>query len=234
MRLIIKFSSIEKAVPISYFINKFTIQGFFYYLFLLSEKLKYKHEEKGIKFFCFSDVFMKDNYYYLLFSSPSKEIVNEVYSVLKKLEYFYIGYTLFKKESVKKINLKIGKRIQWETGSPVVVYYKDRPFSFVKDKEWDVFFQRLRENAIKKFEIFYGEKIEIDEIFDRVEFKKSVSIPLQKDERKFLIFGSTWKLLEKSYVGKNERRFYKFIMDAGIGEKNSLGFGFVSPKKDTS
>ena len=232
MRVIIKFSSVEKLVPISYFLNKFTIQGFFYHIFLLSENLKHKHEEKGIKFFCFSDVFIKDNYYYILFSSPSKEIINEVYAVLKKLSHFYIGYTLFKKESVKKINIRLGKKIRWETGSPVVVYYKNKPFSFLKDKEWDAFFQRLKENAIKKFEIFRGEKVEINEIFDRAEFKKSVAIPLQKDERKFLVFGSTWKLLEKSYIDKNERKFYQFLMDAGIGEKNSLGFGFVNPIKE--
>lgn len=232
MRLLIKFSSVEKPVPISYFINKFTIQGLIYHFFLLSEKLKYKHEEKGIKFFCFSDVFSKDDYYYLLFSSPSKEIVEEVYKVVKNIQHFYIGYKLFKKEEVKKFNIRIRKKVRWETGSPIVVYYKEKPFSFLKDKEWDAFFHRIKENAIKKFESFYKEKIEIEEIFDRVEFKKSVAIPLQKDERKFLIFGSTWKLLEKSYVGKNERKFYQFLMDAGIGEKNSLGFGFVNQIKE--
>jgi len=50
---------------------------------------------------------------------------------------------------------------------------------------------------------------------------------------KFLIFGSLFDLLEKSYIENKERKFYKFLLDCGLGEKNSLGFGFVNPiKKD--
>jgi CRISPR-associated endoribonuclease Cas6 len=37
--------------------------------------------------------------------------------------------------------------------------------------------------------------------------------------------------LEKEYVDKKERKFYKFLLDVGVGEKNSLGFGFVNPIK---
>lgn len=230
MRLIIKFSPIEGRVSTSLFLNKFTIQGMFYSIFLKSEKLKNKHEEKGFKFFCFSDVFSKDEYYYILFSSPSKEFVMETYNIFKRIEYFYIGYNIFRKIDVKKLNFKIGKKIDWITGSPVVVYYNNKPFSFLKDRDYSIFFARLKENAIKKYTSYYSEPITIEELFDKVNLKKSVAIPLQKDRKKFVIFGSMWNSLEKSYIPKEERKFYQFLLDAGIGEKNSLGFGFINPK----
>jgi CRISPR-associated endoribonuclease Cas6 len=232
MRIVIKFSPIGNSPPISYFENKFTIQGMFYNFFFRSDKLKNKHDEKGFKFFCFSDVFIKDGYYYIIFSSPIKDLVNELYSVLKKIEHFYIGYQLFKKESIKRINFRVGKRVRWETGSPILVYYKNRPYSFYKERDFNAFFERLRENSIKKYKAFYGEDIEIGDIFTKVEFKKSVAIPLEKSGKKFLVFGSTWRLLEKEYVDKKERKFYKFLLDVGVGEKNSLGFGFVNPIKE--
>ncbi|MEM5832156.1 MAG: CRISPR-associated endoribonuclease Cas6 [Candidatus Aenigmatarchaeota archaeon] len=233
MRIILQFSPIEKVHPISFFNNKFMLQGFFYSLFLKSEKLKNKHEQKGFKFFCFSDVFKINNSFFIIFSSPDKELVEETKEVLKKIEYFYMGYSLFKKEKIKVIDIKIGKKIKWQTGSPIVVYYKNRPFSFIKDKNYSIFVERLKENSLKKYEAFFKESIEIGDIFDLMKIKKSVSIPLEKHGKKFLIFGSLFDLLEKSYIENKERKFYKFLLDCGLGEKNSLGFGFVNPiKKD--
>lgn len=54
---------------------------------------------------------------------------------------------------------------------------------------------------------------------------------IAKKGREFLVVGTTWKLLEKIKIRKEERKFYKFIMDCGLGEKNSLGFGFINPIK---
>lgn len=45
----------------------------------------------------------------------------------------------------------------------------------------------------------------------------------------FPVIGSNWELLEKERIKPEERKFYRFLMDVGLGEKNSLGFGFVNP-----
>ena len=42
----------------------------------------------------------------------------------------------------------------------------------------------------------------------------------------FLIIGSLWKNLEK--FNMDDKKFYKFILDCGLGEKNSLGFGMLN------
>ncbi|MCS7093942.1 MAG: CRISPR-associated endoribonuclease Cas6 [Candidatus Aenigmarchaeota archaeon] len=232
MRIILSFSPIEEPPTISYFNDKFMIQGFIYSMFLKSDKLKELHDKKGFKYFCFSDVFFKNNFYYLLISSPDVILIEEMKNVLNKIQYFYLGNKLFKKEGVKVKDFKIGKKVSWQTGSPVIVFYENKPFSFLKDKDLVGFFERIKENSIKKYKAFYNEEIKIDEIFTKVIFNKSVSIPLEKRGKRFLIFGSTWKLLEKDYVAKEERKFYKFLLDCGLGEKNSLGFGFVNPIKE--
>lgn len=233
MRIIIQFSSVEEnLIPISYFNNKFMIQGFFYNCFLKSEKLKEWHEKRGFKFFCFSDVFEKNEIYTLLFSSPIKGVVKEVRDILKKLRFFYLGFKLFKIEKIKSLQLKVGKKIVWETGSPIVIYFKNKPFSFYKDKEYAKFFERIKENAVKKYSIFSGKTIVLrDSIFDQAVFRKSVAIPLKGKGKEFIIFGSCWKKLTKDYIEKDERKFYEFLLDCGLGEKNSLGFGFLNPIK---
>ncbi|MEM0481115.1 MAG: CRISPR-associated endoribonuclease Cas6 [Candidatus Aenigmatarchaeota archaeon] len=232
MRLIIYFSSAEeKDIPISFFNNKFAIQGLFYSIFLKSDKLVNLHFQKGFKHFCFSDVAKKDGNYFILFSSPNNEIVKEVKKVLRKLKFIYIGYELFKLEKVKLIKTKVKKSLDLITGSPVVVYVNNRPFNFFKDKNYSIFFERLKENAIKKYKAFYNEDIKINDLFDEAIFNKSVAIPLNKNGKKFLIFGSMWKSLKKYYISKEEKKFYRFLIDEGLGEKNSLGFGFLNIKK---
>ena len=44
-----------------------------------------------------------------------------------------------------------------------------------------------------------------------------------------VIIGSVWYLLEKFEISEEMRRFYWFLMECGLGEKNSMGFGFVNP-----
>ena len=66
-------------------------------------------------------------------------------------------------------------------------------------------------------------------IFDKIIFGREVVVPLKKGKNKFLIIGTTWKRLEKFKYNRDERKLYRFIMDCGLGEKNSLGFGFLNP-----
>ena len=64
-------------------------------------------------------------------------------------------------------------------------------------------------------------------LFDTFELSKEVSVRLQKNNNKFIIIGSLWKNMEFSLNRDNEK-FYNFLFDNGLGEKNSLGFGFLN------
>jgi CRISPR-associated endoribonuclease Cas6 len=91
---------------------------------------------------------------------------------------------------------------------------------------------RLKENALKKYRAYYNEDLEFEEnIFDRMVFRKEVAVNIYKKGTRFVIIGSVWKMLEKFEIKPEYRKFYNFIMDCGLGEKNSLGFGFINPVK---
>jgi CRISPR-associated endoribonuclease Cas6 len=88
----------------------------------------------------------------------------------------------------------------------------------------------LKENAVKKYEAFYGENVRIEgQIFDRLRFNKEVAVKNVKSGREFIIIGSMWYLLELFELNDDLKQFYWFLMECGLGEKNSMGFGFVNP-----
>lgn len=53
-----------------------------------------------------------------------------------------------------------------------------------------------------------------------------MAVRVKKADKMFLIIGTLWKNLEK--FNMDDKRFYRFLMDCGLGEKNSLGFGMVN------
>ena len=66
-----------------------------------------------------------------------------------------------------------------------------------------------------------------EDIFDLLQFKKEVAITVKKDNKSFIIIGTIWSLLEKR-IPRGYGKFYRFIFECGLGEKNSLGFGFLN------
>ena len=66
-------------------------------------------------------------------------------------------------------------------------------------------------------------------IFDRLKFKKEVAVTLRMDNTEFIMIGTVWRSLEKFNINRENGDFYRFIMDCGLGEKNSMGFGFINP-----
>jgi len=66
-------------------------------------------------------------------------------------------------------------------------------------------------------------------MLDSLILKKQVAVFIRKDQRDRRIIGTKW-IFEKIHYPKELRKFYKFILDCGLGEKNSMGFGFVNPE----
>ena len=91
--------------------------------------------------------------------------------------------------------------------------------------------ERIKDNAIKKYKQFTGKNPIFLEgpLFDTIKLKKEVSVKINHRGGDFFIIGSLWEKLG-IYEGKKiDYNFYRFIMECGIGEKNSLGFGFLNP-----
>ena len=214
-------------------INKHSIQGFLYSPF----KLEYPdfHDTKGFKFFCFSDVFPTNDYKEgekknLIVSSPDKSFIQFLNSKLCG-EKMIAGHPFKIEARIIKVPFK---RI-WITGSPIVLYKDNKNniyYSFERDKDLLFFLDRIKDNALKKYNAFYNENLTLDgSIFDKLVFNKEVVINTIKRGNEFIIIGSMWKNLEKEYVSQNYKKFYSFLMETGLGEKNSMGFGFINPIK---
>ncbi len=222
-------------------INKHTIQGFIYNT-LMGTELGEEHDKPKFKFFTYSDIFpptefMRGDAKSLIISSPNEEFIETLYSRLKERDTIYLGKREFYLKSIKKFNLKV--RRKFITGSPVVLYKNNRKneyFKFYTHRDINFFLKRLEENAVKKYQVFYNEEDGgfIGNLFDKMmprirNGKIDLYIKIVRHGIPFIIVGSMWKLLEKYRITQEEKKFYQFIMDCGLGEKNSLGFGFLNP-----
>ena len=237
MRLLLNFSTSESLK--SEIFNKYYIQSFIYST-LINTDFENIHNKKGFKFFTFSDYFPsgdmdKNQIKSIIISSPSEEFIKTIKDRLEERGFFYLHNKRLEIESLKTYFINyIPKSV--ETGSPIVLYYdgkRNKYFSFRDKGTISFFLRRLKENAIKKYMTYYSiDEFDINEmLFDSLMFKKEVAVKVTKNGIDFIIIGSLWYYLNKIYINERYKRFYKFILDAGLGEKNSLGFGFLNPKK---
>lgn len=73
----------------------------------------------------------------------------------------------------------------------------------------------------------------ISDLFKKIIFKKQVAIPLNIHEEDTIVIGSVWEFItkdeEENKEDSNKRNdLLRFIIDCGLGERNSLGFGFIN------
>ncbi|WP_099211083.1 CRISPR-associated endoribonuclease Cas6 [Thermococcus henrietii] len=217
--------------------NKHAVQGFIYNM-LKDTPYSQRHDEPRFKFFTFSDFFTdREGRINLLVSSPDADFIKALAEKLNERGKAYIGKNELKIVEVKRFRLPL--REAFQTGSPVVLYknaLRNEYFKLHAHRDLRFFLERLKENAEKKYLAFYGEEFHIEgPLFDRVipklrrNGKLDVYVKVVKNGRPFPVIGSNWELLERMRIPRGERKFYRFIMDAGLGEKNSLGFGFLNP-----
>lgn len=232
MRLLIKFEPIDEVDYLA--IGKYEIQGFIYSLLSQTNTFNNLHNQKGFKFFNFSNIFPlsrfeRNSMKKLIISSPNPKFIMELYNVLREKNIFKLNK--YKMEILKVELLKDKKCTNFITGTPIVLYENNKNniyYSFRRNPNFEFFFERLKDNAIKKYNAFYNTDFILDEsLFTNFEFVKEVAVKIKKHNNEFIVIGSLWKNL-KFNITKENKRFYNFLFDAGLGEKNSLGFSFLN------
>jgi CRISPR-associated endoribonuclease Cas6 len=214
-------------------IQSYFIHGLIWNLTKGTEFSKY-HDLPKFKYFCFSEIFPPTNFKEgeektFFISSPDRVFMKFIYSKFKRFEQIKLGQYTFNIKSLKMFDLKFTKR--WISGSPIVLQVERNVYWSKKYHSFGLFLKRLKENALKKYNSFYNENLDFEEdIFDLFILKKQVAVHLRKNQKEARIIGTKW-IFEKKRYPKNLRKFYKFILDCGLGEKNSMGFGFVNPVK---
>ena len=231
MRLLLKLRA-EKFLPF-HKVNKHTVQGAIYAL-LDNTEFSSMHSKPKFKFFTYSDIFPSGDFYpnkekTLIVSSPNPKFINALYENVKDINHIYLSDVPFVVAEARKFRVNpTGKFI---TGSPVVLQVDNKNsiyFSFKRGNSVRDFLDRIKENALKKYNAYYDDELTMEwDIFDLLKFKREVAVPVKKGDKSFLIIGSVWELLEKR-IPRGYGKFYRFITDCGLGEKNSLGFGFLN------
>ncbi|MEM3255803.1 MAG: CRISPR-associated endoribonuclease Cas6 [Thermoplasmata archaeon] len=235
MRLLLKLSS-SKMIPENQF-DKYSFQSAIYST-LINTNFEGYHNKPGYKFFTFSDFFpsgdlIPKNIKNIIISSPNYDLIKTIYEYFDEKRVIYLrNYALDILElKFFKIKEKFNSVV---TGSPIVIYdenKKNKYFSFRDNGSISFFLRRLKENAIKKYCAYKKiDNFDLNSlIFDSLKFRKEVVVNLKKGDKQFFFIGSLWYYLKKSHINSKYFDFYRFILDTGLGEKNSLGFGFLNP-----
>jgi CRISPR-associated endoribonuclease Cas6 len=94
-----------------------------------------------------------------------------------------------------------------------------------------MFIRQLEENLRAKYAEFSGREITTENelpLIQKLTFKKQISTRLYVHETEQIVIGSLW---EFSFDSDLNMELLQFALDCGLGERNSMGFGFMNIKK---
>ena len=232
------------------------LQGFIYSL-LKDTDFSSLHDKKGYKFFSFSNIFPlpRDKRRMivnagekkkLIISSPNELFIKILEERLKTIKdskkIINIGEAQFSLENLKSFSVSFGKNLVLRSMTPIIVRIPEKnydkyniPLEFRKKRyvywrpqySFEAFVKQLEENLLKKFNEFYSTNLEIENIFEIFEFKKSVVNHVIIDGKEQKIVGSIWDFIF-THLSKEQTKLLEFGVDCGFGERNSLGFGFMN------
>lgn len=164
----------------------------------------------------------------MIISSPKPGFIRTLASSLETKNHFYLGKLRLKRVSSKPFKPTLKRR--FITSTPIVLYDDNRKnhyYSLKNTNDFSFFMERLKDNSLKKYNAYYDLDYYFDgNLFDSFHYDKEVAVRVKKADNMFIIIGTLWKNLEK--FNMDDKRFYRFLMDCGLGEKNSLGFGMIN------
>lgn len=222
------------------------IQGLVYRL--LRGNRKYDvHNKQGYKFFSFSNIFpigemKKNNVYNLILSSPNNSFVSSLRRELESLDDIEIGRMKFRVNFCDQFEVMLPKfGFSLITGTPIIMRIRRERYEdydnmksvrkYYKYIYWridhpiELFIDQLENNLVKKYNEYFGLDIQHQAIFTRFKPpKKQVSTRLCINHSEpAVLVGTTWE-----FMFDQANPLLQFALDAGLGELNSMGFGFMN------
>ena len=194
----------------------------------------------------------------LIISSPDRDFIECLSQRLYGLNHreLKIGRMKFRVDSIEKFMLKVPKELPFTliTGTPIIirvprVNYKmyniepKRNYDYIywrKGYPTDLFIFQLENNLLKKFMEYLREvnqstvkgrediAMPIQSSFSllhRFRFKKQISTRIYMKGFEQIVIGTIW---EFGFNVGADRDIIQFALDAGLGERNPLGFGFMN------
>jgi CRISPR-associated endoribonuclease Cas6 len=175
-----------------------------------------------------------------------------------------IGSMRFAIDSVNKLDIKIPHNVPFTliTGTPIIVRipkakYKLHGINPKNDYNYlywriehpiELFVSQIQNNLSKKYNEYYrcyedNNNYNKDfvrpsmyapsfaNLFEKFRFIKQVSTKLVIRGSEQTVIGSVW---EFGFEGWQDSKLIQFVLDSGLGERNSLGFGYMNIKLEHS
>ncbi|MDF0681937.1 MAG: CRISPR-associated endoribonuclease Cas6 [Candidatus Nitrosocosmicus sp.] len=207
----------------------------------------FRYDKKRIPF-CFSNVFSRYGFSdtkhkkHLIISSPDRNLILYMHAFLQKLinQNLKFGNLIFNLLDAKVFDCSTrGNKIL--TLTPIVIRI---PKSIYKNYQLDIrhyydylywrkqfplelFLNQLQRNLKKKYLDYYGKEPKNDLKFTNFILRKQISHKLEihgsDSSINFNFVGILW--FEDTNIQDN--MLFRFTVDAGLGERNSLGFGLL-------
>jgi CRISPR-associated endoribonuclease Cas6 len=233
------------------------LQGFIYHL-LKHSIYEHIHDKEGYKFFCFSNIFpaknlQKGDIRTLIISSPDGEFISHLDNVLRQAwntTEINIGCMKFRIDYIDKLVQKVpnGLLVTLITGTPIIVripsekYLKygielKREYGYIywrSEHPIDLFISQIENNLLNKYNEYYyhagvdnsnSQNRSSFHLFEKFKFKKQISTIISMKGFDQVVIGTIW---EFGFKVECDRNIIQFALDVGLGERNSLGFGFMN------
>lgn len=229
------------------------VQGFVYDKLIGRTEFRGIHNLKNYKFFCFSNIFPLSivrvgEVRRILISSPNLHLIRSILSQIKdnlidKREV-NIGEQQYIIKSAQLFELNItGKRCAVRTSTPISIRIPEKAYNRynIRDEDkkkeflyWrsnlssDIFLMSIENNIRSKYKLFFDKDIRNDMIIiNSFSLIKEVVVHIPVGEYTLKVPASFWKFYFED-LDNYSRSLLKFILDTGMGERNSMGLGFLN------
>jgi CRISPR-associated endoribonuclease Cas6 len=251
MRLLVELKGLKNCVYDVMYYHK--LQGFIYGLL---EDTSYRdlHNGRGYKFFSFSNIFPPRDFKagdvrHLMISSPDAGLIgvfrDRLEDFCRDKKRVNVGEMSFCVEGVSVLEPRVGRSCVLAAATPIVVrvpkanyakygVFPPKDYAYVfwrKQYPFEAFVRQVEDNLFKKYNRFYDVHVEAFPLFEQFVFLKQVCNHVVIGGREVKVFGSLWRFTFNYLYGERQK-IIQFGLDAGLGELNSLGFGFTNITKE--
>ncbi len=191
--------------------------------------------KRGPKFFCFSQLFFEQggkrtkesikisegDIARLYVSSPyEKFLFSSIQGFIKLKRLVKIGDSYWEIKDMKVLEIQLKNNL-FDTLSPITVSIKKEGKIYDVPPHDGLFYVQLKNNLLKKYLLFYGKEYE-GELDISPAFVSHVKPKRIKVKNTYHM---AYHIKGLQIIGSSE--IVKLAYDAGLGEKNSMGFGMI-------
>ena len=224
-----------------------SISKFINYSICQKDEYKQKHNQNVFNNYCFGSFFpiekdklyKKGNTYYFTFRTIDEKFAKELSNLLRaNINNPYLQIVQVEKRDIKQFFIS-----EIYSATPVIISLKkenekSHQLFWTLEKSGDIIElqKQLQENLIKKYEEFFGEKLNVSQNFIQLlEIKnhkpQSVCFTTTKNEmqKKIRLIGNKFRIIPNEDEISQKLAFLS--LGVGLGEKISYGAGFCVVKR---